>query len=273
MLKKSLVIASLGCLAGVANAAFLYNGGSYTQNFNALDGVDTTWTNDTLLTGWYAFKTGSTGTGGTRDNTTSAVTAYVLGSGSTNSGALFSFGSTSATDRALGSTASGTPGDFVYALVLQNNTGSAFTSFTLGYNGEQWRDGGATTPVAQSLIFDYTVVTGTFATSVLSASNTTGYTSPGAGWDFTSPVFTNTGAGAAVDGNVAGRVNGLGGSRSLTWNPGEYLVLRWWDDNNTGNDHGLAIDDLSFSATAVPEPTTMGALALGLLALRRRKKG
>jgi hypothetical protein len=43
--------------------------------------------------------------------------------------------------------------------------------------------------------------------------------------------------------------------------------------NNPNNDHGLAIDDVIFSAAAVPEPSTYALLGIGALALwfRRRK--
>jgi hypothetical protein len=50
--------------------------------------------------------------------------------------------------------------------------------------------------------------------------------------------------------------------------------LRWADLNNTGNDHGLGIDNLSFSA-AVPEPSTFALIGLvlaGLTAGRRFRR-
>jgi len=98
---------------------------------------------------------------------------------------------------------------------------------------------------------------------------------PGGTFNFTSPVTVNTGSGAAVDGNVAGKVTGRGGTiSSLTWNNGDTLWVRWVENNDAGNDHGLAIDTFSLTATAiVPEPTVASLAAIGLLGLliRRRK--
>jgi hypothetical protein len=63
-----------------------------------------------------------------------------------------------------------------------------------------------------------------------------------------------------VDGNSAGRVTGRGGSLDLSANPwasGFTLWLRWIESNDSGNDHGLAIDNFSFAVTPVPEPGTL----------------
>ncbi|HEY0944609.1 MAG TPA: ExeM/NucH family extracellular endonuclease, partial [Opitutaceae bacterium] len=40
----------------------------------------------------------------------------------------------------------------------------------------------------------------------------------------------------------------------LTWAPGEILVLRWTDVDDSGSDDGIAIDDLTFSTPADQEP-------------------
>jgi hypothetical protein len=44
------------------------------------------------------------------------------------------------------------------------------------------------------------------------------------------------------------------------------------DLNDPFNDHGLAIDDFSLTATPVPEPGTLAALALGAAAFARRRR-
>jgi MYXO-CTERM domain-containing protein len=66
-------------------------------------------------------------------------------------------------------------------------------------------------------------------------------------------------------------VAGRGGNISVNWNQNDTLWLRWAERNDVANDHGLAIDDLRFSAGSapapVPVPPALGLLALGAAAL------
>ena len=192
-----------------------------------------------------------------------------IGFGNSSTGAFWSYGTSGSPDRALGSLSSNTlatatTGSQYMGLRLTNTTGVALTNFTLSYDGEQWRDGGAATPNAQSLLFAYKTTNG--------AANLqdTDFTSEPL-LNFTSPVFTNTGGGAAVVGNTAGKVS-IGPVKVwVNWAPGDDLWIRWADLNDNGSDHGLAIDNVSFSAD-VPEPATFALLmvaAFGLLAARR----
>jgi hypothetical protein len=50
------------------------------------------------------------------------------------------------------------------------------------------------------------------------------------------------------------------------------LWIRWADTNDAGNDHGLAIDDLQFSASVIPEPSSCLLLGLAAVTLRRRRR-
>ena len=257
-LGRILTVAVMVLLVGAPWAASqVIFSGTYSQNFDALasSGTSNGWTNNVTLTGWHVFQAlpGGGDTSGVRNGTTNAVTTYRGDSGSSGTGALYSWG-TAAGDRALGTVASGTPGDFVIALVLQNNTGSTITSVALRYDSEQWRNGGNTTQ--QFSVLDYRTFAGIPTASDMSAT-TTGYTVPGTAYNVISKV--NTATAAPVDGNVAGRTDNQGGPLNVTWNNGEYLVIRWWDDNDAGNDHGLAVDNVTvgsptFQATdATPE--------------------
>jgi hypothetical protein len=137
------------------------------------------------------------------------------------------------------------------------------TKFTLAYDGEQWSDAGDNgPPYAQTMQFEYGVGT--------NFSTVSSWTAPGGNFNFTSPVFTTTAG--PVDGNAAGRVPSLGGTiTDLSWLPGTTLWLRWVERNESGLDHALAIDNLSFSAglSAVPEASAaaFGSLLCGVLAL------
>ena len=91
--------------------------------------------------------------------------------------------------------------------------------------------------------------------------------------DFT--AMSDLGLNAAIDGNDPANRASISGviAPPSPIGPGETFYLTWhdWNDNST-NDHGLAIDDFQFSA--VPEPTTRGISLLGLTGLtwlRRRR--
>ncbi|MDB6121870.1 MAG: hypothetical protein JWQ71_863 [Pedosphaera sp.] len=271
-----------------AHGQVLYGtaGANYNQNFDSLPNTPQNvnlqpalqWVDNTTpgasqigLLGWYLYHPLSLAEGGSNGHQ-----RVRIGAGTQNTGAFMSFGASGSTDRSLGNVGSGTlaatGGDIYIGLRIRNTTGQTLDSFTLTYNGEQWRDGGVATPgspTAQTMTFGWS----TTATSISDANNLfTSLTS----LDFTTPVFINTGTGAAVDGNVAGRVNGITGTvTGLNWLDGTDLWLRWDDINNPNNDHGSGIDDLVFTATAVPEPTTWAVFTMGTLAFvgyRRRKQ-
>jgi hypothetical protein len=184
-----------------------------------------------------------------------------VGAGTANTGSFMSFGSSGSSDRALGSLASNTlmpaGSEDHLGVRLRNTTGQTLTSFTLSYDGEQWRDGGAATPVAQGLNFSWS----TRATGLTNGA----YTAESS-LSYSSPIFLNTGSGSAVNGNTTGMVAVVAYSvNDINWAPDIDLWLRWSDLNNAGNDHGLAIDNLNF--TAVPEPGTWALIGVGTLAL------
>ena len=246
----------------VSSAAF-----TYSQSFNGLatSGAANAWVNDTTLAGWSLFN---------KDG--NAAPTY--GTAASTTGGFFSFGG--GADRALGGTGSGgayfgSPAAGAIAgwiaVAFTNTSASALNSFTLRFDGEQWRNGGATNPalsVAQTMKLEY----GFGATMASVAS----WTAPGGNFDFSSPVFGTTAA-ALVDGNVAGLAANRGGTVATAWAPGSTLWVRWVEVNDFGNDHALAIDNVSLSVTAaVPEPGSYAMLlaglgAVGFIARRRRR--
>ncbi len=271
----------MGLALLTASSAFAdvsYTGGTYSQDFDSLSssGASNVWANDTTINGWYLFRRNTTA-----DPTPVAVNNYDAGTGSSNTGKFYSFGAAaSSSDRALGGVASSNAGNWGGASTgavagwisvgIQNSTGLTIDSFSIRFDGEQWRDGGVTSPgspTAQAMQLEYG-----FGSSFTSVSS---WVPPGGNFDWTSPVFVNTSSGAAVNGNAAGLVAGRGGTiTGLNWINGDKLFIRWVERNDVNNDHGLAIDNFQFSATAVPEPTAAGLLALtGIagMAFRRRR--
>jgi predicted extracellular nuclease len=220
-----------------------FTGSAYSQNFNSLATTGpAAWTNDSTLSGWYLVT-----------DLTPNVTTYQVSNGSLTTGGFYSFGTTSASDRALGGLASNGywgasgVGKGYMGLALQNTTGLIISELAISYTGEQWRNGGNTS--AQSLVFEYK--TSASAPADASAFNTasTGWTAVSA-LDFIGPITGTTAV--ALDGNLtANRVNLSSTITGLSVPNNEYILLRWMDLNDSGNDHGLAIDDLSITATTV----------------------
>ena len=86
-------------------------------------------------------------------------------------------------------------------LRLTNGTGTTLNEFTITFDGEQWRDGGAATPTPEEMTFDYSLN----AASVEDATGTF-VNVPSLTW--ATPVNANLTSGAAVDGNTVGKVAG-----------------------------------------------------------------
>ena len=220
--------------------------GTYGQNFDglALSGTNNPWTNDGTLPGWHLFRQPSA--------SPVAITSYNADTGAANSGNFLSYGSSGSSDRGLGGLASGgayfgspASGSVAgwFALALSNATAAPITNLAIAFNGEQWRNGGNTT--AQTMVLEY----GYGA----SFDQVATWTAPGGNFNWASPVATATAA--AVDGNNAGRAGNLGGTLNLgasPWAASTTLWLRWTENNDVGNDHGLAIDDLTITSAQAP---------------------
>ena len=213
--------------------------GTYTQNFDSLansSGTSASWTDDITLPGWYL-----------RTDANTTVASYLVGIGNGTTGAFYSFGSSGSTDRALGGLGSNTyygasgVGKGYIGLVLQNQTGANISALNIAYTGEQWRNGGNTS--IQSLTFSYVI------SSSVPALTASGTAFPAL--DFASPIHTSTAG--ALDGNAAANRTALSSTITGIIIPDSYyIMLRWTDLNDSGNDHGMAIDDLSVSASTLP---------------------
>lgn len=208
----------------VALPAVIGGAGRYAQNFDALPSAGTnTWSNNVSLPGWIAQRTG------TGSN-------IVADAGSSNAGNLYSYGSAGATDRALGSLGSQSAGNFAYGVNLQNTSGRTVTLAALTFTGEQWRNSAA---AEQSIGFTYRL--GSNAVTDLQSTNFTGWTAVAA-LNFTSPV--TGGSASALNGSLAANRSLRQAGLDVTLAPGQWIALRWQDADQTGTDHGLAIDDL-----------------------------
>jgi hypothetical protein len=198
------------------------------------------------------------------------------------------------------------PGDNYMALVFQNTTGHSLDNFSMSYFAERWVDnvsasagtvGNTLVPdlAHKGLLFTYKttptftgavtdIVTVPDDTSPYDASGnnggleTNGFTavhsldalagSTAQGDDFDMP----TAGGGRVDGNLAANRHQHSAVVNTTWAAGDYLILRWFENDDSGNELGIGIDDLNFAANTVPEPASALLLGLGgMLAFSRRR--
>lgn len=254
-------IVALLALTGAVNAQVSYSGGSYNQNFDTLatSGTANAWANNSTIAGWSLFVQPAPGT---------AAPTYRADDGSSNAGAFYSHGSTGSSERALGGVGSGgayfgaplagNVGGWI-TVGITNNTSSSLSEFTASFDGEQWRNGGNTS--GNVMVMEYG-----FGASFAAVTT---WTAPGGSFDWTSPIATATAA--AVNGNGVGLVANRGGTvSSLNWAVGETLWLRWIENNDFGNDHGLAIDNFGFSAIPTPGAAALVGVA-AVAGLRRRR--
>ncbi|NBU46846.1 MAG: T9SS C-terminal target domain-containing protein [Flavobacteriales bacterium] len=209
--------------------------GSFTQNFDALlnSGSVNDWVDNSTVQNIFSQRT-------------STSTLYAAGTGSSSSGGLYSFGASGSNERALGTIGSGNSsfgGDFAHGILLQNTSGQEITNLNVSYTMEQWRNGGKIT--ADTLSFWYQLSSGSI--SNLTPTTNTGWTAV-VSLNAISP--TNTLNPGAIDGNdPLNRVVLSGNIPNLIIPNGSFIMLRWFDPDHAGSDHGLAIDDLTLSWT------------------------
>src|SRR5215831_4541847 len=252
------IVAAASAVSLGSHAQVLLSGGlTYSQNFDSLASSSTTatvpWTDNTTLPGWFASRSYTGGTSTAFGPY--AYTSYRVAGGENNSGWLYSFGTNgvgSITDRALGSISSGTPKTNAFGVWIENDTASTVSSITVSYTGEQWRNGGNT--AVQTLAFSYGVSSIGFTSPIDTGAEPANGWIGVAGLNFNTPT---TGATAGVlDGNDPANRTVFSPTvlTGVTLNPGDSIFLRWRDIDDSGNDHGFGIDDLTVSFNAIPEP-------------------
>lgn len=205
------------------------SGVNFSENFNTLA---TSGSNNQLPNGFeFAF------------NESPGNLTYSADNGANSSGDTFSYGSTGSSDRALGELTSAGVQSTVGAC-FTNNTNHAFTSFLIGYTGEEWRL--AAVGTGDRLDFQYSTEPG--------ATLTSGTYIDVNELDFNSP---DNGALGAKDGNAAANrtvFTPFAITPAAPIQPEATFYIRWRPVlvAGTNTNDGLAIDDFSIGATLAP---------------------
>jgi len=227
----SLFFVAISAERAQAQLCVQLNGGTYTQNFNAM-AVSGTSNNSSTIPIGFAFSESGTG-----NNVT-----YAAGDGSSSTPNTYSFGTGTNTERAFGEVTGALQSTIGACFV--NNTGSAISTFAVGYTGEQWRLGDSAAPI-DKLDFQFS----TTATSVNSGT----YTDVN-DLDFSSPNNAAASVGA-LNGNSAGNRAVLDPFAVTPTTPiaaNATFFIRWVPLNAAGNNDGLAIDDFLLGYFAPP---------------------
>lgn len=161
---------------------------------------------------------------------------FVAGTGSSTGSAVYSFGATNHPNRSLGSLASGT-GVYAFGLVLKNETGIMLNRIHMRFLATQWRKGGSgnknTWQFSYSTDDSLNISAGTFLQEQM--------------FNLTS-IHTSTGT-ASLNGHLPANQLWIEDSiTSIRWLPGQMLILRWSDTDETGSDDAMALDEFGFTA-------------------------
>jgi hypothetical protein len=233
----STLLATVFATSGSAQCVSLTTlGSAYNQNFDTLSTTAGSTTNNLTIPGWFLTESG----GGARDNE-----QYAVDTGGSTTGDMYSYGAAGSTERALGQLRSGTliP---LFGACFTNNTGSTISALAVAYNGEEWRLG--TAGRTDQMNFQYS----TNATDLV-----TGTWTGVAALNFVTPDTATTGA---KNGNAAADRTALSSTiTGLSIANGATFWIRWTDNDATGADDGLAVDDFFLTPQSSPNPSGTGS--------------
>lgn len=231
-----------GC-CGAAIASTVPFSGEYTQDFNglaiwsegdifpllqieigdgphAIEGI----LGATGMIGWY-------GENSDGNNENTEFKAHDGNFGSSTGRGIISFGLSGSSERALGFVPTGQARPS-FGVILENTSDVTYTSVQISFAGEQWRAGD---PNIENLI-EFFHGTGS---SILDAQTLVPELT------FNAPYLSGAINNAGLDGDAPANREVLSAEiTGLSWGPGQTLALRWKTNELSGQDNGLAIDDL-----------------------------
>jgi hypothetical protein len=186
------------------------------------------------------------------------ATKFAAQQGDQSTGGVVDFGTLNTTNlnlggtnRALGLLSTSTTGSSAFGLKLLNRGTNTLTHINLSYLGEVWRN----QPRSNSLVFSYYF--DSTATNAFSPTNTDAVAVP----DLNVSFNTNAAGLLTLDGTQSSNQLFIAVTNLPigAWAPGVALWLVWQQLDSAGGAQGLAIDNLSFSAVALPVAATLPA--------------
>lgn len=186
------------------------------------------------------------------------ATTQASSTGSPTTAGRYNWGNgTTTTDRAIGfmSNSSSVPSPSSIMAFYSNTTGSTIDSLTITFDIERYRIN-----TAAAAVTFFTSINGSTWTAQ-TAGNTGAFSTGASAYNFTN--------GTVVSKSVT--------LSSLGLTSGSSFYLRWNFDTTGANSQGLGLDNVSLTASAIPEPSTyaaiFGALALVGTVWHRRRQG
>ena len=251
---------------------------AYTQNFDALPNpglvsvnADNPVTNSSViysLADPYDFAFPVVANGGTGGLGVSSLAGWYgwgqagskfgLNPGDQTTGGQISYGLSGGANRAIGLLATSSTKATAFAVRFINASGITLNRMNVQFTGEVWRQSNLPKTLQCYYVIDNsgTNVFTTNATAFLPA------------WNVNLPTVSADVGGVAVDGTLAAnQTNLVVLNQAITnWNPGAALWLVWQMNDSTGKAQGLAIDNLSFSASIpLPVPVNIQTSGTNLL--------
>ncbi len=221
----------------------------YTQNFSTLPTASGYVSGISAKGPYYlgSIHPGLSGLFIAQTNGSNSVLNFNTSSGTNATNGIFSYGPANGTAnaaiRGLGSLAS-SAGSYVFGIVFTNRSNTMIDQFEIEIVAAQWRKGGS--GKAGEWTFSYATSLSNNVLDTITKKDTS--------LNFYS-VQTSTGS-AALNGllkiNQQQKKDTL---FNLNWKPGEQLVLKWQDNDDIGNDDGMALQQLSCKALAMPDNT------------------
>ena len=250
------ILANLICMIGISFPNYgkaqieMIHTGSYSQNFDILiSSGSAAWTDTSTISGWYW-----------QYQIQDQYKTYSATDGTDVSSGKKSFGLTGNSDRAMGIVPDKIY-PFTMGLTLQNKSSTTISQVSISYTGEQWLNGGYSSP--QPLLFGYRIV----STLDPIFTSKSGWTTV-ADLHFNSPKYGSPST--ILNGNLPENSTifkdiSLSG---ISIPPNSYLQIRWHKETTTNKSHDLAIDDVTIK-WVVPVIPTLSVSPKSLTGLNR----